>query len=158
MTVSGWHGGDMANGDGKITLDSAIELVFNDAAKTISELKSRRWAATTLAVAGIIGIDTFGRGSNTRMPPEWATSFIALILVGYILLVWRCNTNLFTFKTRLKAIIRERFPIESLSLFKDQAEFSDAIVDEGTITGIECFLVGGAFVLALMDAWTKVLR
>jgi hypothetical protein len=72
--------------------------------------------------------------------------------------VWRCNTNLFTFKTRLKAIIRERFPIESLSLFKDQAEFSDAIVDEGTITGIECFLVGGAFVLALMDAWTKVLR
>jgi hypothetical protein len=147
----------MANGDGKITLDSAIELVFNDAAKTISELKSRRWAATTLAVAGIIGIDTFGRGSNTRMPPEWVTSFAVLILVGYILLVLRCNTNLVTFKTRLKAIIRERFPIESLSLFKD-AGFSDAIVDEGTITGIECLLVGGAFGLALMDAWTKLLR
>jgi hypothetical protein len=157
MTVSGWHGGDMANGDGKISLDSAIELVFNDAAKTISELKSRRWAATTLAVAGIIGIDTFGRGSNTRMPPEWVTSFAVLILVGYILLVLRCNTNLVTFKTRLKAIIRERFPIESLSLFKD-AGFSDAIVDEGTITGIECLLVGGAFGLALMDAWTKLLR
>ena len=72
----------MADESGKISLDSAVELVFNDAAKTISELKSRKWSATTLAVAGIIGIDTFGRGNSAGMPRQWVTLFIILILVA----------------------------------------------------------------------------
>jgi len=50
----------MAVESGKIDLDTAVELVFNYTATTISELKSRKWSATTLAVAAIIGIDTFG--------------------------------------------------------------------------------------------------
>ena len=74
---------------------------------------------------------------------------------GYILMMRRCDTNLNTFKDRLRTTIKAKFPVGSHSLFKDQVEFTDAIVDEGTVTGIEFFLVIGAFVLAMMDVWTK---
>jgi hypothetical protein len=148
----------MADEEGKINLDSAVGLVFNDAAKTISELKSRKWQATTLAVAGIIGIDTFSRGEGSGMPHKGVTPFIILILIGYILVMWRCNTNLVKFKERLRKTIKTRFPTTSHSLFTDQVEFRDAIVDEGTINVIEGFLAIGAFVLAMVDVWTKWFR
>jgi hypothetical protein len=141
----------MADGDDRIKLESAVQLIFNDASRTVSDLKSRQWSATTLSVAGIIGIVTFIQKKPSGMPPCVLTGFVGLIPVGYGLVMWRCATNLSTLRLRLKTIINGTFPDAAKGLFDEK--FKNAVVDEGSIVGISVFLVLGAFVFAMLDIW-----
>ena len=45
--------------DERIEPRKTAELLFTDASKAISDLKSREWQATTLAVAGIVGLTRY---------------------------------------------------------------------------------------------------
>jgi hypothetical protein len=146
----------------KLESQAAIGLLYNDASKTISDLKSRQWTATTLAVAAIIGIDTYAHGCPPRLPHLYPMALIGAIVVGYIWVMWRCISNLATFRARMRLIIKACFPddVRALSmgdnqdLFKDQREFSDAIVDEGTIQNIALVVVFLAFLFVLADIWS----
>jgi hypothetical protein len=145
----------MADREDRIHLDSAIQLIFSDASKTISDLKTRQWSATTLSVAGILGVDTIRHRSTTGTDPgmsQWSlTGFMLLILVGHILVMWRCNRNLGVFRSRLKTTVQDKFPLKVHALF--DKDFEGAVVDEGTIVAIMYGLVAVAFVFALADIW-----
>jgi hypothetical protein len=41
------------------------------------------------------------------------TAFIVGILIGYIFVMWRCNSNLGKCKSRLDILLREKFPAEA---------------------------------------------
>jgi len=137
----------MADGEGKVRLDGAIQLVFNDASKTISDLKSREWQATNLAILGIVGIVTFSQNHSSTKSKLRLSGFIVSIVVAYFLLMWRCESNLDEFRARLKSI-RDLFPAKAQDLF--------GIVDEGTIVFIACALVAIASVFAILDIWRLI--
>jgi hypothetical protein len=147
-TTNNRGGKKMADGDGKIKLDGAIQLIFNDAAKNMSDLKSRQWSATTLAVAGIVGIATFSQRCDSVKSQLVLTGFTIFISVGYLIIMWRCNTNLTKFRKKLNKLtdmIREMIPTMEQDLF--------AIVDEGRIVAIAYCSVCISFVFAILDIW-----
>ncbi len=133
----------------------ALELLFNDAAKTISDLKSREWQATTLAIAGIMGIVSYSHGGETHISPAWLLGFAAALTLCCGVVIHRCMSNLKTFRGRLRKIIKEHLLPEVHSLFRDTQEFEDAIVDEGRIEVIALLLILGAFSFAAYDIGAK---
>jgi hypothetical protein len=141
----------MADGDGKIKLDGAIQLIFNDAAKNMSDLKLRQWSATNLAVAGIVGIVTFSQRYDSLKSQCFLTGFIISIWAAHFAIMWRCHTNLATFRSKLVKLsdmIRETIPTMERDLF--------AIVDEGTIVAIAYISVCIAVVFAILDIWKQI--
>jgi hypothetical protein len=148
----------MADETDRVGIAGTIELLFNDAAKTISDLKSRQWSATTLAVAGIIGLDSLSHTSATRRicGLRWdvlLVVFVVLVAVAHFLVMWRCNTNLDKFRRRLKRIVKERLDVKAHSLF--DSDFEDAIVDEGTISFVALCSVWLALLVVVADILLK---
>jgi hypothetical protein len=141
----------MADEKEKILVKDAITLIFNDSSKNISDLKTRTWSATTLSVAGIIGVDTLSQKSN--VPPRLLALLIISILIGHGAVMLRCQINFKTFKERLIATIQDRFPTETHALFPKG--IATAVVDEGTILFISFVLVWGGFIFALWDICTR---
>jgi len=139
----------MADVNVRLDQNSAIQTIFNDTSKTISDLKTREWTATTVSGGGIIGLVTFSHSSGT--PRYLITVFVALILVGHALVYWRCTTNLDTFRKRLRTALKDRFPIETHNLF--DKDFENAIVDEGMIAAVAFGLVWLAALFAVADIW-----
>jgi hypothetical protein len=157
----------MADKDGRIEIDGAVQLIFNDACKNIADLKARQWQAATLSIAGIAGIATFSHGSEkpcqlhpalTDLGQEVLTAFIVLILVGYLFVMWRCYKNLEEFKSRLKTIVKDKFPQDMSPQDKspEEAKKRFYIVDEGTIVAVAYFAVVVAFLFAILDIWNKL--
>jgi len=135
----------MPDVDGRIKLDSAIQLIFSDASKTMSDLKSRQWQVTTLSVAGTVGIATFSHGYNSEKSHQALTAFIGLILVGYFVVMWRCNRNLNIFRERLRRVKLGMFPPQAQELFDT--------VDEGSIVAVAYGSACVAFLFAILDIW-----
>jgi len=126
----------MADVKDRIGLDSTFQLLFNDAAKTISDLKSREWSATTLAVTGIIGLDSLSHTNSAAtfsggQSQKWLIVFMGLIVIGHGAVILKCTQNLNRFRARLTEIVEKRMDVQSHDLFK--GDFKSAIVDEGTI-------------------------
>jgi hypothetical protein len=141
----------MENEDGKLKLEQYIPLIFNDASKTISDLKSRQWTATTLSAAGIVGVASFNEKNGLAMSPRLVTVFLMLILIGYVAVMWRCARNIKAFKLRLDKAIQDGFPKAAQIFF--EAPRGGLTADEGTIVFVAFVLVGGAFILAELAIW-----
>lgn len=144
--------------DEKIDSRKTAELLFNDASKTISDLKSRQWQATTLAVAGIVGLYSLNHPavSNGKKPSPCALIlFMALVTLGHLFVIMRCNTNLSKFRQRLIEIVEKKFDAETTNdLFK--GNLKDAVVDEGTITWVALGSVWLAFLFTILDILDKL--
>jgi hypothetical protein len=125
-------------------LKDAIQLIFNDASKTISDLKLRQWSATNLAILGIVGIATFSRDCTSKNSQCMLTLFVLGIYAAHFFVMFRCESNLNKFRSRLRSI-REMFPAKAYDLF--------GIVDEGTIVFIAYVSVGIASVFAGLAIW-----
>jgi hypothetical protein len=133
----------------KIGPEKAVELLFNDSSKNISDLKSRQWNAANYGVLAIMAVAVFvaEHGSYRRMA-AWIMVLIVLCHVGVTL---RCSSNLRVFRDRLKTLVSCYFPAEFHELFEKKTvpanskklpfprgsagqDFEDAIVDEGLIS------------------------
>jgi hypothetical protein len=134
------------------------EMLFNDASKTISDLKSREWQATTLAVAGIVGLYSLNHpavGTNTKPSPCALIGFMALVTLAHLAVIVRCTTNLNKFRNRLIEIVENKFDAGTANdLFKGNLE--DAVVDEGTIMWVALGSVWLAFFFATLDILRKL--
>jgi hypothetical protein len=138
----------------KIVSEKAVELLFNDSSKNISDLKSRQWNAANYGVLAITAIAVFvaEHGSYRPIAP-WIMGLIVLCHLG---VTWRCSSNLNVFRDRLKTLVSCYFPAEFHELFEKKTvpanpkklpfprgsagqDFEDAVVDEGLI-GIALFL------------------
>jgi hypothetical protein len=109
-----------------------VALLFNDAAKNFSDLKSRQWTATNLSVAAIAAL-----GFSKTNHPRVAALLMFLIVVCHLVVTSKCETNLSVFRERLKALVKVHLPsAEANSLFKDDPEFQSVVVDEGRISFI----------------------
>jgi hypothetical protein len=124
-----------------------VALLFNDAAKNFSDLKSRQWTATNLSVAAIAALG-FSQGSGTH--PRVATVLMSLIVVCHLVVTSRCERNLSVFRDRLKALVKAHLPTaEANNLFKDDPELKTVVVDEGRISLILYISSPIAFLCAL---------
>jgi hypothetical protein len=144
--------------DVRIEPPKTAELLFNDASKTISDLKSREWQATTLAVAGIVGLYSLNHPAvnNGKNPSHCALIvFMALVTFAHLAVIVRCTTNLKKFRNRLIEIVEKKFDSGTTNdLLK--GKFEDAVVDEGTIMWIALGSVWLAFVFATLDILGKL--
>ena len=136
---------DKAN---KIGPEKAVELLFNDSSKNISDLKSRQWNAANYGVLAITAIAVFVAEHDSYRPiAPWIMVLVVLCHVGVTL---RCSSNLKVFRDRIKTLVSCHFPAEFHDLFEKKTvpadakklpfprgsagqDFEDAIVDEGFI-------------------------
>jgi hypothetical protein len=136
----------------KIAPEKAVELLFNDSSKNVSDLKSRQWNAANYGVLAIVAIAVFARENTVyRSIAPW---LMFLVVACHLGVTFRCRTNLKKFRVRIKTLISCYFPEESHELFEkgrlgwEQAgklefprgkkgqDFEDAVVDEGLIEGM----------------------
>jgi hypothetical protein len=132
----------------KVCPEKAVELLFNDSSKNISDLKSRQWNAANYGVLAIMAIAVFAaeHGSYRPMAP-W---IMAAVLVCHVGVTLRCSSNLKVFRRRIKTLVSCYFPAEFHELFEKKTlpadakklpfprglagqDFEDAVVDEGLI-------------------------
>jgi hypothetical protein len=132
----------------KILSEKAVELLFNDSSKNISDLKSRQWNAANYGVLAIMAIAVFVTEHTSYRPmAPWIMGFVVVCHVG---VTWRCSSNLKVFRDRIKTLVSCYFPAEFHELFEKKTvpanpkkllfprgsagqDFEDAIVDEGLI-------------------------
>jgi hypothetical protein len=121
-------------------------------------LKSREWQATTLAVAGIVGLYSLNHPavSNGKKPSPCALIlFMALVTVGHSVVIVRCSMNLSKFRKRLLEIVQTKFDAGTRNdLF--QGNLKDAVVDEGTIMWVAFGSVWLAFLFTTLDILGKL--
>jgi hypothetical protein len=143
--------------DDRIEPGKTAELLFNDASKTISDLKAREWQATTLAVAGIVGLYSLNHpaaGDGKKPSPCALILVMVFIVIGHAAVIWRCTTNLKTFRDRLIEIVKTKFHAGTTNdLCKGSPE--DAVVDEGTIVWVALGSVWLAFLFTAVDILCK---
>ena len=65
-----------------------VALLFNDAAKNFSDLKSRQWTATSLSIGAIAALG-FSQGSSAH--PRVATLLMFLIVLCHLVVTSKCE-------------------------------------------------------------------
>lgn len=143
----------------QIKMDKAVELLFNDSSKNVSDLKSRQWTATNLSVLAIMAIAVFAHQEKIQHPII-VTLLMFLIVLCHVGVTIKCHRNLDTFRSRIKTLISCYFPEESHKLFEkgkkawvQGQEFEDAVVDEGSIETMLFATTPVTFVFACFVVW-----
>ncbi len=134
----------------KISAEKAVELLFNDSSKNVSDLKSRQWTAANFGVLAIMAIAIFDH-KETIHHEIVVTLLMFFIWLCHLWVTYKCHTNLDTFRTRIKTLVSCYFPEESHENFekgksgwerakelrfprgKEGQDFEDAVADEGSI-------------------------
>jgi hypothetical protein len=163
----------------RIDMKRSIELLFTDASKSFSDLKSREWNITNLSVLAIVGVLALIRGSTNECSQIAATVAMFLISLVHFLAMLRCESNLKVFRIRMRTLVLSHFckechsptlfkikerlkdkrkskqdkEAEQETEFKEETDFEEAVVDEGLLAGM---LYGSTWVtlaIALCVVW-----
>jgi uncharacterized membrane protein len=150
--------------------EKAVELLFNDSSKNISDLKSRQWNAANYGVLAIMAVAIFDHNASNHHK-EIVTLIMLVIVVCHFFVTYKCHRNLDTFRTRIKTLISSYFDAESHTLFKkgkpeweqekelkfprgkEGQDFEDAVVDEGGIEFALFFTTPVTFIFACFVVW-----
>ena len=89
-----------------LPLEQAIQSIFQDTSKNLSDIKGREWSATNYAVAGAIGIATLSH-TDHNIPPWLCYLVLGLVLIAHWAVIWRCESNSDKFRERLKLIVKD---------------------------------------------------
>jgi len=154
----------------KLVPEKAVELLFNDSSKNVSDLKTRQWNAANFGVLAIMAIAIFDHNASNHHKGI-VTLIMLLIVVCHLFVTYKCHRNLDTFRTRIKTLISCYFSEESHYLFdegkpgwekekelkfprgKQGQDFEDAVVDEGGIEFALFFTTPVTLIFACFVVW-----